>query len=93
MVIDNLLAYTAVAFVVEALVEYFIAKWAGDYAKYVAAVVGVLLAIGFQLDIFEAFLGLKSTIPYLGCAVTGFVLGRGANFVNDFADKYLRAGI
>lgn len=93
MVIDNLLAYVAVAFVVEALVEYFVAEWAGDNAKYAAAVVGILLAVGFQLDMFRAFLGLESTIPYIGSIVTGFVLGRGANFVNDFADKFLRSGI
>lgn len=93
MVVDSLISYVAVAFVVEALVEYFIAEWAGDKAKYAAAAVGVLLAVGFRMDLFRAFLGLGSTIPYLGSVITGLVMGRGANFVNDFTDEYLRSEV
>ncbi|MBD3268506.1 hypothetical protein GF373_17700 [bacterium] len=79
-------SYLLVAFVIEALIEFLVANYLGKYAKYAAAGLGVVLAIGFGLDIFNEFLNLQSTIPYLGSILTGAVLGRGSNFVNDFFD-------
>lgn len=87
---DTVLVYSAIALLTEALVEYFLADWAGKHAKYVALVLGILLAVNFQLDLFNEFLGLESMIPYMGNVATGLVLGRGSNFINDFADQFLR---
>lgn len=86
----SIVTVVALAFVAESLVEYFAAEWVGRWAKYVAAGVGVLMALNFGLDIFGEFLGLESRVPYAGMVLSGLLLGRGANFVNDFGDRFLR---
>lgn len=92
------------AAVVEGLVEYFarpiaarIYAWARHDGqvpdtlpalRYVSALVGVGLCIAYSADLL-AIVGLESQIPYIGAIVTGLLVGRGANFVNDFASRYL----
>ncbi|MDD3767005.1 MAG: hypothetical protein PHF89_07440 [Eubacteriales bacterium] len=52
--------------------------------KVIASVgIGVLVAINFQIDVFE-MVGFSSTIPYMSKILTGIVIGRGSNYVNDF---------
>ena len=86
----SIVGVVALAFLAESLVEYFVAEWAGRWTKYIAAGVGIAMALNFGLDIFGELLGLGSRIPYAGMVLSGLVLGRGANFVNDFADRFLR---
>lgn len=47
-----------------------------------ALVVGLLLAIGTQLDLL-AMVGIPVIIPYLGIVLTGLLISRGANFIHD----------
>lgn len=80
--------YLFFGFLVESLVEYFLSEWIGKWLKYASAVVGVALALAYQLDLVEALTELS--FPYVGCILTGLVLGRGANYINDLID-FVRA--
>ena len=93
------------ATLVEALVEYLVrpavkpasldqadaVDWRGLVLRYAAAALGVALCLAYQADIL-ALVGLESQLPYVGQIVTGVVVGRGANFVNDFVGRWLRPG-
>lgn len=51
-------------------------------ARYIALILGLLLAFGFSVNIPE-LLGLEAIAPWVGVAVTGVVIGRGANYIHD----------
>ena len=85
----------------EGLVTYFVTpwlkpegredlpEWRGMVLRYVGAVVGVALAVLYGVDLLR-LAGLVSPVPYVGSVLTGLLIGRGANFVNDFVDRWLR---
>lgn len=92
------------AALVEALIEYLVAPWLKPEGqrfsasaeliremllRYSAAAVGVVLCIAYGVDILE-LAGLESGWPFIGPALTGLLIGRGANFVNDFVERWLR---
>lgn len=82
-----------IAAVTESLVEYFIAPLVPDklkvYLPYAAAALGVLLCTAYRVDILAAA-GLVSPWPAIGQIVSGLLIGRGSNFINDFADRWLK---
>lgn len=51
-------------------------------ARYIALILGLLLAFGFSVNIPE-LLRLEAIAPWVGIAVTGVVIGRGANYIHD----------
>ena len=57
--------------------------------RYVAAVFGVALCVLYRADLL-AILGLSARFAWVGYLVTGLLIGRGANFVSDFAGRWLR---
>lgn len=85
----NLTAIFLLAFLTESLVEYF---WASlfkkyglaDYLKYLAAAVGVVLCLAYQVDILHQLAGLVPIHPAIGQVLTGIVIGRGGNYLSDF---------
>jgi len=90
------------AFIVESMVEYIFAPLglltegnplivALEPLKYVALLVGVLLAFAYQLDVIaEAFPTQGAVAPWVGIVLTGLAIGRGANYIHDLWTKYLR---
>jgi hypothetical protein len=84
----------------EGTVEYFLGtlfdkiaaltphKWV---LMYLSALVGVGFAWAYGFDLIASVFGYTSPgVPWLGVVLTGIVLGRGANFVNDIWGKYLK---
>lgn len=69
---------------VEGLVEYLFAKdgVSQPVLKYIALGLGVVLAIAYQVDVL-AFVGMTSVVPFVGYVVSGIMIGRGSNYVND----------
>lgn len=65
-------------------------NWRALLLRYVAASTGILLCCAFKLDLL-AHAGLQSPYPWIGQVITGFIVGRGANFVHDFASRWLGA--
>jgi len=72
------------AFFVEGLVEYLFAKdnVSQPVLKYIALALGVGLAIAYKVDLL-AMVGLTSVVPLVGNIVSGIIIGRGSNYVND----------
>lgn len=58
-------------------------KW---LLMYVSVALGIFFAFYYELDVVVLF-GLASS--WLGMVLTGIVMGRGANFVNDLWQKFL----
>ena len=56
--------------------------------RYGAALIGILLCIAYGADLL-ALVGLSTPVPWVGPIVTGLLVGRGANFVHDFASRWL----
>lgn len=79
------------AFFVEGLIEYLFGKdnETQPILKYVALLIGVLLAVAYNVDIL-AMVGLHSIVPLIGNVVSGVIIGRGSNYVNDFVGKLRR---
>jgi hypothetical protein len=67
--------------------------WRDLLLRYVAAAVGILLCWIYNADLRAvaglAMVGLVSPWPWVGNIVTGLIIGRGANFVHDFASRWL----
>lgn len=55
--------------------------------RYIAACVGVALAIAYRADALALF-GLEAWSPWIGYVVTGLIIGRGANYLNDIVDRW-----
>ena len=74
---------------VEATVEYFVAALFaknGSYRRfipYVAAVLGIGLCVAYQVDILAMVVGLTPIHPAVGWVVSGLIVSRGSNFLND----------
>lgn len=84
---------------VEGTIEYFFGKTDKDgnnvsqpWLKFAAAGLGVGVCVVFGLDLFGS-LGLTTTLlpaPFaalVGSALTGLVVGRGSNYLNDFITR------
>lgn len=53
--------------------------------QFGSLVFGVVFSIAYNLDL-VSLVGLSSTIPYVGCVITGILLSRGSGFIHDFLD-------
>lgn len=80
----ELTTYLLFGFLVESLVEYIFSEWIGKWTKYISLAVGVILAFAYGLDIIALLTGLS--VPIAGYVLTGFVIGRGGNLINDLVD-------
>ncbi len=96
--IEPIVAITALAFLSESLTEYLFAaplsavKLPASLTRYVAVAVGVLLAWTYNVDMTREVLGLTPRPAALGIVLSGIVMGRGASYVHDFYQSYLRPG-
>lgn len=53
--------------------------------KFVAAAVGIALCFGYSIDLMAILgLGLVPMHPAIGIVLSGIVIGRGSNYLNDF---------
>ncbi|KPL72249.1 hypothetical protein ADN00_15645 [Ornatilinea apprima] len=81
---EGFLIFIAASLLIEAVVTNI--KWVleGGYnwPRITALVVGIGVAVIFQLDLFAA-LTMIGIVPFVGFVLTGIILARGANFVND----------
>lgn len=75
----------------ESLIEYFFGSMENlrPYLPTIALVSGIILAFLYEIDIFSIFLGIYIDHPIINHLLSGFIISRGSNFVNDFARKAL----
>jgi len=51
----------------------------------------IFLSFTYQLNVLSYILGIQSNSPFLDFLLSGFMISRGSNFVNDFAQRFLRS--
>lgn len=73
------------------LIEGLITYLFGDadtkpWLKYVSLVLGIFAAIAYQIDI-PAMFGLASQFTLAGYILSGIIIGRGSNYLNDIIGK------
>jgi hypothetical protein len=91
------LALSVIAVVVEGIVEYLVApffdRWKeggadpvliGQALRWVTAVLGIVIAWQLDLAFFRLAFEKVSLSPWFDIAVTGIVIGRGSNYLNEF---------
>ncbi len=101
MQVVTFLLALALAFMAESTTEYVFASWIDllqaahpDLAKvqplkYIALAVGLALAFAYSLDLLREAFGVVASPAWTGIMLTGLAVGRGANYLHDFAVKYL----
>jgi len=86
----------ALAFLTESMVEYLFGSVVNHVPKldpfrwllmYVAAGVGIGLAFFYKLDLLALI--VSSPPQWVGMLASGFIVGRGANYLHDFVSTYL----
>ena len=101
MNVQTITGILILATLAESLVEYLVKPWLNrpdsdpraaafrDLGlRYIAAGIGMILTVLYQADLL-AIVGLSSPWPLAGQLLTGLIIGRGANFVHDFASRWL----
>ncbi len=85
----NILGVSFLALFIEGTITYLYgdSKKPRPVLKYVALVAGVLLAIAYKVDLLT-MVGLTSSMPMVSYIITGVILGRGSNYLNDFITSY-----
>ena len=64
--------------------------WRALVLRYVSVFIGIVLCIVYRVDLLTYF-DLSSPWPWFGYAITGMLIGRGSNFIHDFAGRWLAA--
>lgn len=75
----------------ESLIEYLFGsvKVLRPYLPLLALATAIFLTFSYQINIFNMLLGTGSNSPFLDFLLSGFIISRGSNFVNDFVQKVL----
>lgn len=50
--------------------------------RYISLALGIVVAVAYKIDI-PAIVGLASEYAVVGYIVSGLIIGRGANYIND----------
>ncbi len=86
--INNIALLLFLSIFVEGFIEYFVSNpdKKQPWLKYVSATIGIVVAVLYKADLFALF-GLFSSYAYVGSILTGFVISRGSNYLNDFISR------
>ena len=85
----NLAQLIIVAILTEAIWENCKMIWKkGKFSvnMFGALCLGIVICILARIDLFM-IIGLELQVPIVGCILTGIIVARGANFVNDLFTK------
>ena len=82
-------AILVMSVLVEAVITY-VKTWVVNkefkWPMLVSAVLSIVLCIAYNIDIPSA-VGLGSSIPFVGTVVTGVLISRGSNYINDLLKR------
>jgi len=80
---ETVLGIILLATLVEGTVTYIFGDEGGKpWLRYVSLVFGIAVAVAYSVNI-PAMAGLESAYPFVNAIVSGLIIGRGANYVND----------
>lgn len=77
----------------ESIIEYLFGSvpQLRPYLPLIALATAVFLTFTYQINILSIILGVQSNSPFLDFLLSGFMISRGSNFINDFAQRFLRS--
>ena len=75
----------------EAIIEYLFGSIVKlrPYLPLVSLSTAVFMTFAYQINIFTLILGVQTNSPFLDFLLSGVVISRASNFVNDLAQKIL----
>jgi len=75
----------------ESIIEYLFGsiQTLRSYLPLLALASAILLTFTYQINVFSTLLGIQSNSPFLDFLLSGFLISRGSNFLNDFVRKVL----
>lgn len=81
---QGILGIVLLATLIEGLITYLFGENSSGrtYLRYVSLALGIALAIAYKIDI-PAMVGLTTQFVFVGYVVSGLIIGRGANYLND----------
>lgn len=84
---NNLIGIVLLSTLIEGLITYLFGKTSEEqparpWLKYISLVFGILVSFAYRVDII-AMTGLVSVYPFVGYIMSGLIIGRGANYLND----------
>ena len=85
----------SVAVIVEGIISYIsmiITEKKIHYEVIASIGLGITIALSYGIDLFK-MINIKTTIPYIGCILTGILISRGSNYVYDLQKKIIGTGI
>ena len=88
----NILGILFLAVLLEGTLAYLVGKSTEDtgarvWIKYVALVLGAALAAAYKIDI-PAMVELSTPVPMINYIISGIIIGRGSNYVNDIVTSF-----
>ncbi len=77
----------------ESIIEYMFGSVVPlrPYLPLLALATAVFLTFTYQINILSIILGVRSNSPFLDFLLSGFIISRGSNFINDFAQRALKS--
>lgn len=91
----ELTSFIFMAFFVEGLVEFVKQIVDADknvkYTYILSIVLGIAVCCIFNLNLLS-LLDINTSVPFAGNIVSGFIISRGSNYLNDLVSKFLNKG-
>lgn len=75
----------------ESIIEYIFGSVTQlrPYLPLISLGFGIMLAFSYQINFFSAVLDIENSSPFVDFLLSGFIISRGSNFLNDFVQKFL----
>ncbi len=64
----------------------FRSNWRYWTALGVSIALGLVVSLNYEIDVFT-LVGLEGRVPFIGGVLTGLIISRGSNIVNDVVDR------
>ncbi|OGE71639.1 hypothetical protein A3H40_01365 [Candidatus Daviesbacteria bacterium RIFCSPLOWO2_02_FULL_38_15] len=87
------MAVLAFSILNEAIIEYLFGnvEILRPYLPLLSLAVAILLVFIYQVSFFNLMFGAESNSPFLDFLLTGFIISRVSNYVNDFVQKFFES--
>lgn len=76
----------ALTVLTEGIIEYLGTPIPARFKPYAAALLSTVVCLLYNADLL-APLGYAAVVPHVGAVLTGLVIGRGSNYVNDLISR------
>ena len=70
---------------IEGIISYinnFFVSGEPYYQMVASLILGIFIAVAYKIDLLK-IMKIESSIPYVGCILTGILFSRGSNYIHD----------